>query len=421
MVGMLVRGTWRWLLLGAVVGVLLVASLPAWADGEEDEIARARRLMDVKDYDEAIKVLSPLTSSPEPTARDAKKCLASCYQCKKQWDKAIPLFESVLRDYHMDSTSLTYLQTLLGTCLRESGEFEKIVAALKEGPGSTPPPPGTNRIRGERLWCCYVANSDWGVGVPFFNSLVEKWPQDAAEWHLQSARCDRRMGFRAEAIASFKGLIAGYPECKTQVGSAHVCIAECLQSLGKTDEAMAYAKKLYDEQPDMRAPALLAQGILNLSSGKPEQAVAALQRVVFDYPKYSEATLAKSFLVSALRKTGRTDEAVEMLRDSLAGKADPQENAAILLEMGRLYYEAKRHRDAIKVFKETREFKDSPSEKKAEATYLSGLCYKAINYDKSARTCMDEVVRLYLDSRWAKEARGSLYLWADYSESGEAK
>ena len=71
-------------------------------------------------------------------------------------------------------------------------------------------------------------------------------------------------GDYAKAIAAFKDEIDRFPSIKGMAESAHVCIVECLHGLGKTDEATVYAKKLYDEQPEMRAGALFAQGLLSM-------------------------------------------------------------------------------------------------------------------------------------------------------------
>lgn len=461
---------------------------------EADQITHAQQLITDKKYDDALAILTPLVSSPEPTAHDAKSALERCYRSAKQWDKAISILQSCIQAYPADTASW---QARLGRCYKEMGDNTKAIAAFKNGLDFTPRTPNMTQTLTEFLWQCYAEKNNWDAAISYYQSLLVKYPEDAAEWHYQLGRCCISAGKSAEAIAEYEkamelvkdpdtakrmepALSNAYqgmgdfgkaealltklnqkypsyssywaschalvlirqgwklqregeydkaiplfqdmldrfghiPECRNLVESAHVCIAECMCQMGKgkPDEALAYAKKLYDEKPDMRAPALVAKGMVSFFAKNYDDAADAFRQVVNDYPDNMHTQMARSYLLAALKKAGRIDEAVGLLRASLVAESDPDKKAATLLQIADAYYKAKRYSDAIKAFKEVMDLKGVSAEMNAEATYNSGLCYYEIKSYSSARKCMDNVIKLYPDSEWAKEAINMLYIWDD--------
>jgi len=376
---MSVPETLRRLYSGIAIVMILTLSLPAWADGEAEQIARANKLIAEKKYDDAIAILTPLKSSAEPIAQEAKNALQLCYR----------------------SVGMRYKE--MGNCPEAIGP---LLSALKLTPTD---------YKGEvvdALYECYRLTNDTEGMAMLRMRLADRCIRKA--WKLQNG------AEYAKALDGFREMVNLFPDCGP-IESAHVCIAECLQSLGKPEEGMAYAKKLYDEHPEMRAGALFAQGVLSFLANSYDASIAAFRRVIVEYPDNKYAGLALPFLASALAKTGRTNEAVETLRAVSEEASDPEEKSSSLLRIGEIYQEAKLHKNAIAAFSEVRELKDAPAETKAEATYRSGLCYQEMKYYSSARTCMDRVVKLYPDTEWARKAGGSLYVWSNSDKQTEAK
>ena len=520
-------------------------------------VARANQLVIQAKYAAAEAILIPLASPAGPNSRQARRVLECCHRRAGEWDKAIPILESLLRERPEDTAQL---KLSIGKCYRGLRDYSKTYSALKEGLEFTPRTPElTAALTGDLLrWCaendgwevasyeyrsllkmqpedaatwycglslCYhklhrdaeavesvkkglisttrtpevtrdltgnlwdwcTEAKNWDPAVTLFKWLMEQQPKEAVEWQCQLGRCYREMGNAAEAITTLKnalGLAKGdkgaverigpelaksYEDAKRfdnaqalltrlakeysrearflagkgyevmnsrdyaggatafrdvidrfpfydDIENMHVCYVECLQGQGKTDEAAAYAKKLYDDHPEWRDGALFAQGQLSFGSKKYDDAAATFRQAIRDYPNGPYVGLCRSFLVSALQKAGRIEEAVEMLKGTLAGESSAKAKAATMLQIGNVYYQAKGYRDAIKAFKEVRNLKDAPAEMKAEATYRSGLCYSAMKYYNSARICMDEVLKTYSDSRWASKAKGALYVWATYGK-----
>lgn len=461
---------------------------------EKNGNTKADKLISQHKYNEALAILIPLASSPEPAAQDAKGALERCYRASKQWDKAISLIESCIKEY---PDNKTLWQTRLGRCYKEMGDNTKAIAVFKNGLDSTTRTPQTTQALTDFLWQCYSEKNDWAAAISYYQLLLIKYPEDAAEWCYQLGRCYWSAGKSVEAItelekalelakgnpeaakriapvlsiyyvssgkfekeeALFKKLDQEYPscsaywasyqatmllhrgtshldkgeyaaaipfyqklldrfaripECWDSVESAYIYVVFCLVGLGKTDEAAAFAKKLSEERPDMRVSVLATRGMVSFAQKNYDDAYAAFRQLISDYPSNIHVHLAQSYIPATLNKAGRTDEAVDMIRASLAAESSPEMKAAILFRIANVYYKAKKYRDAVKVYKEVRNLKGAPAEMKAEAAYRTGFCYYEIKSYNSARRCMENVIKLYPDSEWAKKARGMIYVWDNF-------
>lgn len=111
------------------------------------------------------------------------------------------------------------------------------------------------------------------------------------------------------------------------------------------------------------------------------------------------------------------DRAIGVVREVIGKSGDAAEAATWARWIGTTYERMGRHLDAISVFERLRSSSSAPAEIRAEAAYRCGLCYYTLADDKSGRTWMDEVVRLHPDSRWARQTRAQMYVWAKYPQA----
>jgi predicted Zn-dependent protease len=88
------------------------------------------------------------------------------------------------------------------------------------------------------------------------------------------------------------------------------------------------------------------QGLSALKTGRNDQAVKILARVHGDAPH--RLGVAEAY-AEALRRTGGLNKAADLLEYSLTKKPD---NPSVLLLLGQVYLDQKRHEEAIKTFKE---------------------------------------------------------------------
>lgn len=311
------------------------------------------------------------------------------------------------------------------------------------------------RYRTKRAWF-YLIGLRYQDALAEYESLIKDYPDTSAEQYYAMAECYKRMDKNNECYDALSKAaeLAVDPQLKRKIKEA---LAQLYLQHERYQESISEYQSLIKDYPNAAEPYYgLAEcyartgsefcptidKAIELSAGSADQAkylfvkaemltmykrdyssaIPILQKLFIDFPECYWATNdGPAFLAYALEKTGRIDEALEVIKSSLPHDATPEKKAINLEQIANIYLNAKKYREAIKVFKEVRDMKDAPSDTKAEATYRSGLCYKAINYDSSARICMNEVVSKYPDTPWAKRARGMLYVWDSYGESATSQ
>ena len=397
------------------LGILFLTQTLAYAS-EQDQINQADQLTNEHKYNEALAILTPLISSPEPTAYDAKGALVRCYQSAKQWDKAISTLESCIQEYP-DNSALW--QARLGRCYREMGDNTKAIVAFKNGLDSTSRTPIITQALTEFLWQCYAEKNDWDAAVSYYQSLLVKSPEDAvdsasspqAEWHYQLGRCYWNMGKGPEAIAELEKAIELAKDLDIAKRVAPVLFSYYHASK-EYEKEEALFKKLNQEYPSgsaywasCRATMLLSRGTHLQDSGKSAEAIPFMQEVIDRFGLIPECRdsveIAYVCIPECMCAIGKSDEAKAYVKKFYDDRPDMR--GAALYAQGMVSFLSKNYDDAITAFRQM--FSDYPNFKFAPVAhpYLAAALQGAGWTDESV-----EVFRALLAGEADPERKASV-------------
>jgi tetratricopeptide (TPR) repeat protein len=96
--------------------------------------------------------------------------------------------------------------------------------------------------------------------------------------------------------------------------------------------------------------------------------------------------------------------AIEIVQDALTRMPPGGETARWAKWIGNGCMFLGRYHEAIRAFGVVRRSGYAPDDMKAEATYLAGICYRAIGYQRSTEACMLQLIKQYPTSPWAAKA-----------------
>ncbi|MHB9038249.1 MAG: tetratricopeptide repeat protein, partial [Armatimonadota bacterium] len=350
-----------------------------------------------------------------PNYAEPYRCMVYCYsnfgnlnECYAAIDKAVELASDpqIKRNYRQDRAWF-YMRGQ-----RKQDSIAECQSLIKDYPNSAEP----YRCMADcylNMWKldeCYAA-IDKAIELASDPQIKKNYRQDRAWFYVKGGRCQ-------DALAECESLIKDYPNS----AEPYRYLADCYVGMGKVTEFCAAMDKAAElaTTPVVKSEMLFVKAellVVNMRDYK--SAIPVLRKLLADYPDcIFSKPLVPAFLVLALEETEQLDEAAEVLKSSLPKDATPDQRAANAIQIANIYFNAKRYIEAIKAFKEVRSLKDAPSETKAQATYRSGLCYQAIKFNNSARMCMNEVIKRYSGSQWARQARGQLYLWGELKPAG---
>jgi len=337
----------------------------------------------------AIELLKPVLSSGVPNDESAKAaiCLGRFYKRSGKYAEAAGVLEGAI-ERHIDTAHAAEMLYELATVLRKQAKNEEAVKVLNRIVAEKPV--SRYRIASERL--IEEISKDRPETQASLDELIKE--ADAKfdpKWkELASAPKDGSLG---DAVMVSRQAVALAREDKPELAlvlldrfaTQHRLSADELER-AKTEMALCALKSAADAGRISRE-AMYVVGLLTRRDSEGKEPFSETQR---------------NLLTRAI-------EIVKRVLDKL-----PSADAAGLNTwIGTTYMDMGRYRDAIAAFRDVRNLKGAPVELKAEATYLSGLCYRAIGYNNSARRCMEEVVKRYPESPLARKARGALFVWSN--------
>jgi tetratricopeptide (TPR) repeat protein len=367
------------------------------------------------------------TSRPAVITQALAENLYNCYDLSHQWQAGASLAQSMVESEPQNAIVWAFL---LGRCQQRAGQDAAAAATFERAFELAKTDADAVKRIAPWLFDAYLENEepskaealigrldqDYPVHHAYWQSLLRRYHKSQARALLHNAYGIQSAGAYTEAMAAFSDVIDRFPSFNNLVASAHICVVECMQALGRAEEAAAYASRLYDDQPDMRPAALCAQGELRLFAQDYAGAEALFRRVLNEYPKDQRVRLARSLLACALQKAGRIDEAIELLGwssdpERKAAQADPEQEAALLYRKAEVYLGAKRFSEVIVILEQLRASPDLPYELRARAEYTLAYCYRQVGNSEAAENGMQAVITNYPNSEAARDAGKALQSW----------
>ena len=367
-----------------------------------------------RDYRKAIasfaKAIPPGKTPPKsPSPKSIQTALVDCYTGAKQWDNAVALLKKLAAQYPKEAA---HWHESAGAIYQGQKKYPEAIAELKQA--IDPPTAVTAR---KRLGECYRDSLRPAEAAPLIMELAVKHPKDGPYLPTIAGKFYQGLKEYDKAIATFKYVVANYPDARWQVWDALVYMAECMYPQGKGEEALAYIKDFYAKHPDRPMDFAIAYGrVLMDIAGKHADAAEVLAKAIADHPNDPLVSEILPRLIAAYTNSKQIDRAADILTTLSKSAPDPRKGGLLMWKAG-IYFAGSKYREAAEAYKEVIKAEGASPDARAQATYQLAICYQKSGLTRSAREYMLRVSEKYPDSEWAKKARGMLYVWDTYGTS----
>lgn len=347
------------------------------------------------------------------TIKEIHISLADTYQALKNWTKALEQLQVLLHDYPGGTPQWHYKMALCYQNMNDSSnardEFKKAIDSID----NSSKPPWFKDAKA-RLLECYINLQDWGSAKSLVRELIRDYPDNEARWLTMLGWICVDTREYDIAVATAKDVIERYPG-KDEAITAQVILATATFNHGKNrDEALAFQKEYYHKRQDRQAEYLLVFAkTMFYTMEDYTEAATAFEKYISEYPNDPLIPGIKRQLAESFNLSGQVEKAAQVFKDILK-YAPESKKADLVRRIANIYFEGKKYREAIGVFKEALRFPDWKPDIKAEIIYKLGFCYSKINYRDSSRRYMKIVIERWPDSNWAKKAKGAIYVWNNY-------
>ena len=396
------------------------------------------------------KLVANYPSAPSDVIKDAKLRIAECHHRCQQWDKAIEEHENLAKVYPDEAAQQL---SFVAYCYKSQEKYSEQIAAITRALAVATDPKHKVLAKDLKLEMAeaYKCSDGPEKAAALYREMIAAYPESANNLNYKLAKCYYEAGMYSDAVISYEALIKQAPEygpkCIFEMGRSYQAmgdcghaepllreaikqfalpdyrgsygrlhLAMCLAGQKRVEEVMAVLDKYAEDYPTHRARALLWKGEILVMQAKEYEMGAAFLRQWFTEFSSQEGDagrlepFAKGFLIVALEKIGRVDEAVQVVKKGLSSNATLGSRAECALRVGELYCRSGRYADAATSYSEALGVKSISAEVNAEATYRLALCFSKMGRSKAAQDYLRSVVKQYPHSSQAKQARGQLYL-----------
>ena len=346
---------------------------------------------------------------PAPDQRSVQTELELCYIGAGQWDNATSLVNKLSAQY---PDSAPYWHRCVGAIYKGQKKYPEAIAELKQA--ITPKGAETARkLLGE----CYRDSLPPAEAAPLIMDLDDKYPTDGPYLPTIAGRMYQDMKQYDKAVSIFKSVITRFPNARWQMWDACYYIGQCYYAQGKGEEALAYIKEVNAKFPRRQVDFAIAYGKpLLYPAKKPAEAAELFEKTMAEHPKSDVIHEIRPMLIAACVESGRTDLLVNLL-NAMASSMSADQKTDIMLSLVDYYVSVEKYKEGALICKDVLALAGSSDEARAHAEYQLGICYHSSNMDSAAQMAMRNVASRYSDSKWARKARGNVYIWSNYRVS----
>ncbi|MBI2844232.1 MAG: tetratricopeptide repeat protein [Armatimonadetes bacterium] len=333
------------------------------------------------------------------------------------WELAVKEYSALITDYP-DAPEITSWYGSLSSCMRSarrplSEVMEKVDEGIQVAKAQAKPEVVAQLMQYRASYL--EEGGDKSEAVKAWKELIAAFPNSplAITWKCGLGRTYVDMGDFASAEPLLQEVVEkddGKSGDYALTGTLYMAIG--LSKQGKTKEALDLIEEVR-KNPKFRQGATWIRAELfykYLNDWK--RAVPYLEEFLEEYPDDPvRGEWAKRRLVEGLVAMDRPEEAVKRIKEYFPTRSEPW--------IGEMLFKAGEYHEAATCYTAYLKKADLSGDEKAKGSYELARCYWRLGYTKLATDYMKKVVRLYPDSRWAKEARGQMYLWGVSSTSNE--
>ena len=285
------------------------------------------------EFKEAINKFQKVASrSNDKIVKIACLCLAAdAYQDAGEYEKAIEMYDQILKDYP-DSLYSDYIQYQLGISLLRMSNYDSAILVFKTLAGNFPKSKLLDKAA-YSLALTYFQKEEYDKTIEVLNEFLQNFSDSLLRPEALYLRGSSlyNMGKFSQAIEIFKEIIRSYGENnKSLAQKADYEIAECLYQLGKEDKAVARFKALRSKYPDsnLTIEVLWWLGAYYYRAAKHDLAQRYFEAIINDFAKsnlVTDATYAMGSIYEEKKEYSKAQEAfqkvIEIGEPDLAGQA----------------------------------------------------------------------------------------------------
>ncbi|HEY3412830.1 MAG TPA: tetratricopeptide repeat protein [Armatimonadota bacterium] len=327
----------------------------------------------------AIAIYQSIAVQYPADAANADFRLARTYFGLKRYAEAIDLLKKSIAAHPDAGNTLSELNSLLGQCYRESGDYETAVA--------------------------------------IYRALIAQFPASADKAYLAMGICLQFQGKYTEAREAFQTALEMGNGASNE---ARLRIDEVLRAEKDYAGELAWLQKMYDEVPELRADSLTRQAeVLSECLGGTSNASGAigkLRQLIREFPDEPPAVEAQA-RIAAIQVHNLRDYAVAepALRDFMTKYPDYPALMVVAHDLAYCSYDQKNYAAAATRFIDATKQKEVGNYA-ALCLYLAADCYMRTGDFQKAKAQADLLISKYPDESWAVLAK------TDYAQlTGEGK
>ncbi len=243
--------------------------------------------------------------------------IGDAYQDAGQLDKALDVYDQILRDYP-DSLYVDYVQYRQGVALLKMEKIEAATLSFKSLKKNFPQSKYLNDVD-YYLGVAYFKKGDWQAArdqTESFLKNVSKTGEFLAEANYILALSVFNLGDSKKAMNLFEQIIKNFPEKNAMVRDAEIGMAKCLYNLGDDKEAIKKFKIIIYKysKTDAAQEAILWLAQYYLASSDFDSAIDYYQQLINDFPGSEKINLARLELGEAYQAQGVLDKALNQLK-----------------------------------------------------------------------------------------------------------
>lgn len=243
--------------------------------------------------------------------------IADAYQDTGKLEKAIEVYDQILRDYP-DSLYADYVQYRQGAALLKTEKIEAATLSLKSLKANFPESKYLHEAN-YYLGVAYFKKGDWTAArdqIGAFRKGLPNTNEFSAEADYILALSIFNLGDFKKAMGLFEEIIINYPNESVMIKDAQVGIAKCFYNLGDDKEAVKRFKIILYKYPktETAGDAILWLADHYLEAADFENAVLYYEQFLNDFPGSEKISLAHLALGQAYEAQGAYDKALNWLK-----------------------------------------------------------------------------------------------------------
>ena len=239
--------------------------------------------------------------------------IGDAYQDVGQLDKAVEVYDEILRDYS-ESPYTDYVQYRQGIALLKNGKIDTATLSLRSLKTNFPKSRYLSDVD-YYLALAYFKKEDWKAArdqiVQFIGAVTKESPFMAeAQYILGLSYFD--LQDYANALKTFQVIVKDYPHETTMIKNVEMAMAKCYYKIGDVKEAIKRFTELIAAYPQTATAqeAMIWLGDYYLEAADYDTAIPYYQQFIENFPGSPKLSLVLYELGQAYQAKGEYDQAV---------------------------------------------------------------------------------------------------------------